>query len=272
MARASSYLHNSLQHRTAITQLVQDCGLGDASIVVRSPSEGFSLVDLAGERYIYPASMIKTPMAIVLAREVAAGSRRLDDEVVVAAENLTPNDAPSPFIAGYRARLGELGRAMLTFSDNVATNVLIDVLGREALTAACHGLRLSHTAVHRKFSGNLPLIDDPQASGRNSHPAGDAARAFELIAADARGALGWVYEALRAQHFNGKLSRGWDASDTFAHKTGDTDEVSHDGGILTLADGRSFIVVVYTQAESDPQTDAAFADFARGLRPLLAAF
>lgn len=261
-------MHTAL-HRNAVVQLARECGLSYGSIAVRFPDDGRTPVDLASERSIYPASMIKTPMAIVLAREVAAGARRLDDEVVVSPGNLTSNDAPSPFIAGYRARLGELARAMLTFSDNVATNVLIDVLGREALTAACRALGLSRTAVYRKLSGNLPLIDDPQASGRNSHPACDAARAFELIAADARGAQNWVYEALLAQHFNGKLSRGWDAADTFAHKTGDTDEVSHDGGILSLPDGRNFVVVVYTEAESDPQTDAAFAAFARGLRPLL---
>ncbi|MBC5799298.1 MAG: serine hydrolase [Candidatus Eremiobacteraeota bacterium] len=254
-----------------LTTLADECGLGTASIAVRFPlDDARPAFDLASDRSIYPASMIKTPIAIVLAAQVAAGARRLDDGVVVEQGNMTANDAPSPFVPGYRARLGELGAAMLTFSDNVATNVLIDVLGREALTTACRALGLSRTAVHRKLSGDLPLIDDPQASGRNAHPACDAARAFELVAAAARGGQRWVYDALRAQHFNGKLSRGWQAADVFAHKTGDTDEVSHDGGILTLPDGRSFVVVVYTEAVSDPQSDANFAAFARGLRPLLA--
>lgn len=256
-----------------MARLADECGLGAASIAVRLPAgKGRAAFDLGSDRSIYPASMIKTPIAIVLARLVAGGSCRLDDEVVITAENMTANDAPSPFLAGYRARLGELATAMLSFSDNVATNVLIDVLGRQALTTACQELGLSRTAVHRKLSGDLPLIDDPQASGRNAHPPSDAARAFELVAAEARGEQRWVYDALRAQYFNGKLSRGWEAADVFAHKTGDTDEVSHDGGILTLPDGRTFVVVVYTDVVSDPQSDAAFAAFARGLRPLLTAF
>lgn len=256
-----------------LTTLADECGLGTASIAVRFPlDDAPQAFDLASDRSTYPASMIKTPIAIVLAAQVAAGARRLDDEVVVEQGNMTANDAPSPFVPGYRARLGELGAAMLTFSDNVATNVLIDVLGRRELTTACRELGLSRTAVNRKLSGDLPLIDDPGASGRNAHPACDAARAFELVAAAAaRGEQRWVYDALRAQHFNGKLSRGWQAGDVFAHKTGDTDEVSHDGGILTLPDGRSFVIVVYTEAVSDPQSDASFAAFARGLRPLLTA-
>ncbi len=91
-----------------------------------------------------------------------------------------------------------------------------------------------------------------------------------MIAADDGAALRPVYDALRAQIWNGKLSRGWDSQDVFAHKTGDTENESHDGGILTLPDGRRFVVVVYTAAASTSQTDAAFAAFARGLRPLLA--
>ncbi len=65
------------------------------------------------------------------------------------------------------------------------------------------------------------------------------------------------------------MPRGLREGDRFAHKTGDTDEVSHDGGILTLANGRRFVLVVYTALPSSPEADARLAAFARALRPQL---
>ena len=252
-----------------VDRLSEDAGLGGASIVVRPLDRTLPGIELRATAPIYPASMIKLPIAMALASLVEAQAHRLDDEVVVDAANLTPNDAPSTFVPGSVAELGDLARAMLSVSDNVATNVLIDVLGRQRITHACRSLGLLATSVRRKLSGALPLLADPAATGRNAHPAGDAARLFELLADDARSGPAWIYDALLAQIWNDRLSRGWHAGDRFAHKTGDTDEVAHDGGILTVASGRQFVVVVYTERPSNGDTDARFADFAARLRPLL---
>ncbi len=227
---------------------------------------------LDADRPLYPASMIKVPIALALATLCDAGAHRLDDTVTIDSANLTFNDAPSPFVAGSEASLRDLARAMLAKSDNVATNVLIDVLGRETIGRANRDLGLAQTAVRRKLSGALPLIADPGATGRNAHPAADAAAAFRLIASEPwrNGTGAWLYDALFGQVWNDKLSRGWQPGDTFAHKTGETDEVCHDGGILTLAGGRRFIVVVYTAMASTAAADGRLAEFAARLRPLLA--
>jgi beta-lactamase class A len=256
-----------------LAHLAAGARLSEPSIVVEALApDGAPLwrAALDAERPTYPASMIKLPVALALARLSRQRAVRLDDRVVVDAKNMTVNDAPSPFVPGYEATLEELARAMLAGSDNVATNVLIDVLDREAIGRTCASLGLPRTAVRRKLSGALPLIEDPGATGRNAHPAADAALALRLVAGR-RGELepAWIRDALLAQIWNGKLSRGWGPGDVFAHKTGDTDEVSHDGGILCLEDGRRFVVVVYTELPSSPATDERFAEFATRLRPLL---
>jgi beta-lactamase class A len=210
--------------------------------------------------------MLKVPIAAALAARWEVGSALPSDEVTIAAANMTANDAPSPLAPGYRARLDELGRLMLTRSDNVATNVLIDVLGRESITAYCRALGLGATAVNRKLSGSLPLLDDPEARGRNAHPAGDAALLFEAIALDRLPGSAWLRATLAAAEWNNKLNGGLAAGDRFAHKTGDTDEVSHDGGILTLPGGARYVVVVYTASRSPDGDDARFAYLMRGLR------
>ncbi len=224
-------------------------------------------LDPEAERY--PASMIKTPIAACLAGAWAEGAHDPGERVAVTAANMTVNDKPSPFVPGYEATLEELACLMIARSDNVATNVLIDVLGRERITAFCREIGLARTAVRRKLSGSLPLIEDPEATGRNSHPASDAARLFGAIARRELPGSAWLEGVLAAQEWNDKLSLGLRPGDRFAHKTGDTDEVSHDGGILDTAEGRRYAIVVYSALPSSPEADARFGAFMQSLRPLL---
>jgi beta-lactamase class A len=213
--------------------------------------------------------MIKVPIAAALTRLWLEGSCRPDDQVTIDERNMTPNDAASPLIPGYRARLDELGRLMLVRSDNVATNTLIDVIGRERATSLAREWGLGATAIRRKLSGSLPLIADPEATGRNAHPAGDAAALFDLVARDAIPGSAWLRETLALQEWNTKLSAGLTPGDRFAHKTGDTDEVSHDGGILELQSGLRYVIVVFTALPSSTENDARFGEFMTWLRPLL---
>jgi beta-lactamase class A len=246
--------------------------LGEPAVVVlRLPSAAApgAASALDGNRPLYPASMIKVPIGLALTVAWARGERSPGEPVAIAREDLTANDLPSPFVLGYAATLEELGLAMLARSDNVATNVLIRVLGREQITAVAGAAGLARTAVRRKLSGSLPLIDDPQASGRNAHPPNEAARLFERIATGEAPGAAWLAAALAAQEWNGKLSGGLAPGDQFAHKTGDTDEVSHDGGILTTAEGGRFVVVVYAALASPDEGDPRFAAFMRALRPRL---
>jgi len=253
-----------------VSSLAENAGLRKASIVLRrlGTCGGQALLD--PEQPHAPASMIKVPIAAVLVADWAEGRSAPADLVTVEAQNLTPNDLPSPLVAGYRSSLEEVAGLMLTRSDNVATNVLIDVLGRERVGERCRSWGLQATAVRRKLSGALPLIEDPAATGRNSHPAGDSARLFGLIAQGSHFPNRWLLAALAAQEWNEKLPVGLSAGDRFAHKTGDTDEVSHDGGILDLAAGPRWIVVVYSALPSSPANDERFGRFMRDLRPHLA--
>ncbi|TAM88400.1 serine hydrolase [bacterium] len=232
-------------------------------------------LDQAGERAVldpdlplYPASMIKVPIAVAAHARIAAGELTPQSVVSVAQRNMTPNDAPSPLHANYRATLDELIDLMLSRSDNVATNQLIDLLGREAITVHCQAIGLARTAVRRKLSGSLPLIEDPEATGRNAHPASDAAAL--LTALDARRLPGSerVLASLGRQYWRGKLPLGLRPGDHFAHKTGDTDEVSHDGGILTLPDGRRYVIVLYTGVAS-PDEDPRFGTWMARVRAAL---
>ncbi len=256
---------------TQLARFTEEQGLEPASIVVQSLDDGWSASYRATE-HLYPASMIKTPLAAAALAEVAAGRMSIADRIEISRANMTYNDAPSPLVPGYWARLDELCELAISRSDNVATNVLFDVVGRERATRIVgqqFGLR--DTAFYRKLSGSEPLIEDPGWDGvhRNTHPANDAARMFELIALDRVPHSDLLRAALTRQFWNDKLSKGIRADDTFAHKTGDTNDVTHDGGILVTAQGRSYVVVVYTGLSSTDENNARFGPFMRALRPML---
>jgi beta-lactamase class A len=217
----------------------------------------------------YPASMIKTPLAAAALVLVKDGVLHFDDRCEVTAANMTVNDMPSPLEPGYVASVRELIDLMITRSDNVATNMLFDLLGRERATEIVqHRFRLKQTAFYRKLSGALPLIFDPEwdREHMNTHPPADAARLFELIARGEVPLAPFLRDVLFCQQWNNKLSAGLQAGDRFAHKTGDTDEVTHDGGILETANGAAYVVVVYTGMPSSDENNARFGTFMSAVR------
>lgn len=247
-----------------------DSQLDDLSLVLQTDREARRI---DAERSIYPASMIKLPLAAAILCEVEAGRLLLGQHIQIQSSNMTANDAPSPLQPGYAATLDELIHRAIAYSDNVATNTLFDAVGRGRATAvARQRLGLSRTSFQRKLSGSDPLIHDPLWNGvdLNAHPAADAARLLSAIArAEVPGTV-LLRSALSAQIWNDKLSAGLSPGDRFEHKTGDTGSVSHDGGILTTASGLQVVVVLYTSTPSTDEQSARQAAFMRRLRPALA--
>jgi beta-lactamase class A len=248
-------------------------GLEGASLIILPLASGAgSGATVEPDSPIYPASMIKVPLVATALCEVDAGRLRETGAIEIDDSNMTANDLDSPLVPGYRAQLDELMRLAIARSDNVATNVLFDVVGRERATAiARERLGLSATTFARKLSGGDPLIHDPGWDGttRNAHPAADAARLFAAIARDDVPFAGRLRAMLAAQAWNDKLSGGLLPGDRFLHKTGDTSEVTHDGGILIDEGGDAWVVVAYTGLASTDEHNARFAPFMRAIRPLL---
>ncbi len=198
---------------------------------------------------IYPASVIKVAiMAEAFARR-DAGDLAFDDRIAIDAGNLTTTAEPTPLDAGRSASIAELVALMIERSDNIATNQLIDLLRRERVTASMRSLGLRDFLLGRKLSGSEPLVDDPEMAGTNRLSAHDIARLLLLIATDAVPAAREQRAMLRGCVHNDKLAPGLRAGDSFMHKTGETSSVSHDAGILRTAEGREYVVVLYTRGD-----------------------
>ena len=249
-------LESALEHAHALHPGVVTAAaayLGDPQ------SQRFGAV--AADAGIYPASVIKVPIMVEAFRQYEDGSLRPGDRVIVSAANQTATSGPAPFVPGYDASLAELVELMITHSDNVATNQLMDVLRRERVTQSMQELGLPTFLLGRKLSGSEPLIEDPEMVGRNRLPVAEIARLLLLIATDSVPGAPEQRDILALCVHDEKLVPGLAPGDRFMHKTGETHEVSHDAGILATAGGRNFIVVLHTQVTpTADESDAAHAN------------
>jgi beta-lactamase class A len=254
-------------------RLADAAGLDPAAIVLADLDTPEAAPVRAGSATdFYPASMIKVPLVAAALAEIDAGRLSTSEPIEVTAANMTSNDAASPLVPGYRTTASELMHRAISRSDNVATNMLFDLVGRErADEIARERFGLTSTRFARKLSGSDPLITDPEWNGvdRNAHSPDDATR---LLAAIARGSIpgATVLTAmLAAQMWNEKLSPGLRDGDRFFHKTGETSEVTHDGGILITDRGRWYTLVVYTGLAAEDEHNQRFGTFMRELREYL---
>jgi beta-lactamase class A len=90
------------------------------------------------------ASTIKVPILIELYRQVEAGTVSLDDTLTTNEENSTKGSGILRDLSlGITMRLEDLATLMIVVSDNQATNMLIDLLGKENInnTMAANGFK-----------------------------------------------------------------------------------------------------------------------------------
>src|ERR1035437_10438507 len=88
-------------HQPDLAAFAEQAGLGAAQIHVLglvSAQPGWSRHD---GRFLYPASMIKVPLAVAVTLAIAAARLAWDTPVVVDPSNATVNDAPSPIEPGH---------------------------------------------------------------------------------------------------------------------------------------------------------------------------
>lgn len=206
---------------------------------------------------VYPASVIKVPIMAEAFRQYSIGMIRPSDEVTVSAANETTTWGVSPFGPRTVARIDELVERMITHSDNVATNQLIDVLQRENVTSYMRRLGLATFLLGRKLSGSEPLIADPKMVGRNRLPPEEIGALLSLIAMD-RLPGSAEQRAIMARCIHAeKFVPGLRPGDVLMHKTGETSEQSHDAGILQTEQGNKYVVVLYTSPEPKPDDSDA---------------
>ncbi|MBE9075792.1 serine hydrolase [Romeria aff. gracilis LEGE 07310] len=113
-----------------------------------------------------PASLIKLPMAVVLMHKVTTENIDLDSEVYIDPGNFTENAQGAKIFVDQTYTLREVMVRMIKESNNIATNQLVDYLGRDYINQTLNQLGYSQTQINTKLVGDSTYPDNA-GSGPN---------------------------------------------------------------------------------------------------------
>jgi len=241
-----------------------------------------------GDRWFHAASTIKVAIFAALFDAVAEGRFTLDNRVHVrnrflsAADGLpfsvqASRDADAEVHAaiGRTMRIGELARHMIVTSSNLATNVLLDLIGLDRARQSIARLGLSGVDLRRGVEDDRAF----DAGCNNRITANGAVQLLRAINDGARftpEAATTMIDVLLEQHFGGGILPGLpdtvQAAARVAHKTGDISIVSHDIGLVFLPGRPPYALALLTENSGEATARvAAMAAASRAVYEAVAA-
>ncbi len=232
---------------------------GKAGIYVEDCSTG-EVYTINSEMVVPSASTIKVPMLALLLHDAEQGLVELDAPHDIKDENRVPGGIIYDLDKNYRPTLRDLAKLMISLSDNIATNEIMDIIGIERFNRFWSDKGYKNTVLMRKMRDTDAILH-----GRNNFfSAGDAGRMMSEIA---KGTLinaeisQAIFDIMATQKLrcnlplmlptvndyplpNGKVPEG---EVLVSHKTGNIVGVNHDIGIFQLPDDRRYVVAAFTQ-------------------------
>jgi len=204
--------------------------------------EAFSI---QGSRSVHSASTIKLVIMAELMARVAAGSLTLDQKIIITPEMKTGGDGILKELEpGHSFSLKEIMTLMIIVSDNQATNILIDLLGMDAINNRAAAMELTNTVLGRKM-----MDSEARKQGRDNYISADDMTSILLAIYEGRlideASSKVMLDTLLRQQQSGRLQLYLPEEVPVAHKCGDLDYLENDGGII-YADGHPYILVVLT--------------------------
>ncbi|MDZ7706204.1 MAG: serine hydrolase [Trueperaceae bacterium] len=209
------------------------------------------------------ASLIKLPILCAALAEVEAGRLSLEQRVRVTADDTVGGSGVLHALhPGVELSLYDLLTLMIVVSDNTATNMVIDLVGQDAINDWCE----AHSLVHTELVGKLQLPDAKQneAQRRGERNATCAAEMLRLLVRLQRGRLlpdettTTALEIMKKQQFHEAMGRylprdgGLEPSPiTLASKSGCLRGVWHDAGIVYRNGEPLYALVVMTTDARD---------------------
>ena len=141
----------------------------------------------------------------------------------------------------------ELARHMIVTSSNLATNLLIDIVGIERIRKTLEELGVADGIdFKRGVEDNKAWEEDIN----NRVTAEGLLKALRMIAeakAISAGASQHMLDILHGQEFKRGIPAGLPGEARVAHKTGEISTVAHDAGIIYLPDRPPYVLVILTE-------------------------
>jgi beta-lactamase class A len=251
--------------RDTIRSLGDEAGATAVGVAVHDFEHEMSW-GLNGDRWFHAASTIKVPVLLGVFDAIEDGRLQPYSRIHVRNRFLSAADA-SPFRvesgrdanAEVHAALGkmmtvrELAEHMIVTSSNLATNLLLDVVGVDSVRRTLSRLGLNGIELHRG-------VEDEAAweQGLNNRITAEglcsALRAIEERRAISDHASEAMLDILHQQKFRSGIPAGLPDDARVANKTGEMSTAAHDGGVVYLEGRKPYVVVILTEWE--PETES----------------
>jgi len=217
---------------------------------------------LAGDRWFHAASTIKVAALLAVFRAVDEGRLRLDDSLHVRNRFISAADGfpfrldsdsdalPKLYQAiGRTVNISALAEGMIAASSNLATNLLLDLVGVEYARNVLREAQVSGVELRRG-------VEDHAAHERGIDNQVTADGLLTLLCAVRGNFLSnesreHAIRILLAQRFKSMIPAGLPAHATVAHKTGEISTACHDMGIVYLPERQPYIAVILTEFDSE---------------------
>ena len=213
------------------------------------------------DRWFHAASTIK--LAVLLGTYAAVHQGKLVPQSRLHVRNrfrsafdgtafrvMSERDADSEVQAaiGKTMRISELARNMIIRSSNLATNLLLDLLGIGFLQRVLEDHQLAGIDLRRGVEDELAF-----EHGINNRVTADGLVQLLRLIADEK-ALSpelsrRMLDVLHEQEFRSGIPAGLPAHARVANKTGEISTIAHDAGIVYLPKRRPYVVAVLTEWE-----------------------
>lgn len=246
---------------TEIEQIGQEAGAEEVALAFYDYRNGRDF-SYHGSEWFHAASTIKVPVLIGVFDAIERGVLTPDARVHVrnrflsAADStyyrVTPSRDAENLVhlrVGQMMRVAELARRMIVTSSNLATNLLIDLVGIDELRATLD--RLGSTGIDLRRG-----VEDEAAfeKGINNRVTADGLlHALRLIEERAlsRDSSDAMLDILHDQQFRSGIPAGLPDSARVANKTGEISTVAHDVGLVYPADREPYALALLTRWAPD---------------------
>ena len=252
---------SSITLRVALEKLARESKARAVAVALLDLESGFRF-SLAGDRWFHAASTIKLAVLLAIFRAADEGRLRLDNSLHVRNRfvsaaggspfRLDPSSDAMPELyqaIGRTAKISALTEGMIVASSNLATNLLLDLLGVEYARNVLRDAQVSGVELRRG-------VEDPAAHRKGIDNEATADGLLTLLSA-LRGdflkkeSKEQAIHILLAQRFNSMIPAGLPAHATVAHKTGEISTACHDVGIVYLPEREPYIAVILTEFDAE---------------------
>ena len=230
-----------------------------------------------GDHYFHAASTMKLAVLLGVMRQVERGELSLESEVHVrnrftSIVNQEPfmldlaRDA-DPNVYGHLGKtlsVRELAYWMITLSSNLATNLLVDVIGIDTIQYALDELEIDGVRILRGVEDQAAF----EAGLNNEVTANGLLKLLRLVAdgrAYSQSASDEMLKIMLDQQLRSGIPAGLPKAARVAHKTGNISTVHHDAGIVYLEGRKPYVLVILTQFAAETGRGTAVAEVSRDI-------